>query len=254
MNQALDLVMMTSFAKRRPGQLSGGQQQRVALARALVLNPAVLLLDEPLGALDAKLRRSLKVELKALQERVGITFLYVTHDQEEALTMSDRLAVMNAGRIVQIGTPREVYEEPADTYVADFLGAANLMEIQVVAEGALRLGDFALTSQRCEATVPGTAHAVIRPERVHIEEHGSGGENRVPAMVERVVFLGAATQVMLRLAPGVPLQALMQNDGSRPELAQGTPVHVYLPPEALRVLAGAAGEVPLAEDEHLVAS
>jgi spermidine/putrescine transport system ATP-binding protein len=253
-NQALDLVMMTSFAKRRPGQLSGGQQQRVALARALVLNPAVLLLDEPLGALDAKLRRSLKVELKALQERVGITFLYVTHDQEEALTMSDRLAVMNAGRIVQIGTPREVYEEPADTYVADFLGAANLMEIQVGAEGALRLGDFALTSQRRAATVPGTAHAVIRPERVHIEEHGSGGENRVPAMVERVVFLGAATQVMLRLAPGVPLQALMQNDGSRPELAQGTPVHVYLPPEALRVLAGAAGEVPLAEDEHLVAS
>ena len=105
-DQALDLVAMTSFAKRRPGQLSGGQQQRVALARALVLNPAVLLLDEPLGALDAKLRRSLKVELKALQERVGITFLYVTHDQEEALTMSDRLAVMNAGKIVQIGTPR----------------------------------------------------------------------------------------------------------------------------------------------------
>jgi len=253
-DEALDLVQMTSFAKRRPGQLSGGQQQRVALARALVLNPAVLLLDEPLGALDAKLRRSLKVELKALQERVGITFLYVTHDQEEALTMSDRLAVMNAGRIAQIGTPREVYEEPADTYVADFLGAANLMEIQVVSEGALRLGDFALTSKRCEATAPGTAHAVIRPERVHIEEHGSGGENRVPAMVERVVFLGAATQVMLRLAPGVPLQALMQNDGTRPDLTQGTPVHVYLPPDALRVLAGAAGEVPLAEDEHLVAS
>jgi spermidine/putrescine transport system ATP-binding protein len=124
-DEALDLVDMTSFAKRRPGQLSGGQQQRVALARALVLNPAVLLLDEPLGALDAKLRRSLKIELKALQERVGITFLYVTHDQEEALTMSDRLAVMNAGRIVQIGTPRQVYEEPADNYVADFLGAAT---------------------------------------------------------------------------------------------------------------------------------
>jgi len=111
-NKALDLVAMTSFTKRRPGQLSGGQQQRVALARALVLNPAVLLLDEPLGALDAKLRRSLKIELKALQERVGITFPYVTHDQEEALTMSDRLAVMNAGKIVQIGTPREVYEDP----------------------------------------------------------------------------------------------------------------------------------------------
>ena len=168
--------------------------------------------------------------------------------------MSDRLAVMNAGRIAQIGTPRQVYEEPADTYVADFLGAANLMEIQVVAEGALRLGDFALTSQRCDATVPGTAHAVIRPERVRIEEHGSAGENRVPAMVERVVFLGSATEVLLRLAPGNALQALMQNDGSRPDLAQGTPVNVYLPPDALRVLAGAAGEVPLAEDEHLVVS
>ena len=253
---ALDLVEMTSFAKRRPGQLSGGQQQRVALARALVLNPAVLLLDEPLGALDAKLRRSLKVELKALQERVGITFLYVTHDQEEALTMSDRLAVMNAGRIVQIGTPRQVYEEPADTYVADFLGAANLMEIDVVTAGAgaLRLGDWALTSQRCEATAAGRAHAVIRPERVRIEEHGSAGENRVPAMVERVVFLGPATQVMLRLAPGISLQALMQNDGERPDLTQGTPVHCYLPPDALRVLAGSAQEVPIPADEPLVAS
>jgi spermidine/putrescine transport system ATP-binding protein len=262
-NEALELVRMTSFAKRRPGQLSGGQQQRVALARALVLNPAVLLLDEPLGALDAKLRRSLKVELKALQERVGITFLYVTHDQEEALTMSDRLAVMNSGRIVQIGTPREVYEEPADTYVADFLGAANLMEIFVNSAGppaALRLGDWALTSQRCEAGVDGggsftgKAHAVIRPERVRIEAHGSPGDNRVPAMVERVVYIGASTQVLLRLATGVPLQALVQNDGDQPDLAQGTPVHVYFPPDALRVLAGASGEVPVAEDEPLVAS
>src|SRR5579871_5374413 len=159
-NEALDLVQMSSFAKRRPGQLSGGQQQRVALARALVLHPAVLLLDEPLGALDAKLRRSLKVELKALQERVGVTFLYVTHDQEEALTMSDRLAVMNAGKIVQIGTPRQVYEEPTDTYVADFLGAANLMEIEVVSAGppaTVRLGDWSLSAQRCEAIAAGPA-------------------------------------------------------------------------------------------------
>ena len=252
-NEALELVRMTSFAKRRPGQLSGGQQQRVALARALVLNPAVLLLDEPLGALDAKLRRSLKVELKALQERIGITFLYVTHDQEEALTMSDRLAVMNAGRIVQIGTPREVYEEPAEAYVADFLGAANLMEVEVISAGALRLGDFALSAERCEV-VTGSAHAVIRPERVRIEAHGSAGENRVPAMVERVVFLGAATQVMLHLAPGVPLQALIQNDGEQPDLAQGTPVHAYLPPDALRVLAGARGVVPAPTEEPLVAS
>jgi len=253
-NDALELVRMTSFAKRRPGQLSGGQQQRVALARALVLNPAVLLLDEPLGALDAKLRRSLKVELKALQERVGITFLYVTHDQEEALTMSDRLAVMNAGKIVQIGTPRQVYEEPADTYVADFLGAANLMEVWVSSPGAIRLGDFALSSERCEAASGGHAHAVIRPERVRVEPHGSPGDNRVPAMVERVVFLGAALQVMLRLATGASLQALMQNDGERPDLTQGTPVHCYLPPDALRVLAGAAGEVPVPEDEPLVAT
>src|SRR6202035_2356699 len=192
---ALSLVSMSGFSGRRPGMLSGGQQQRVALARALVLNPAVLLLDEPLGALDAKLRRSLKVELKALQERVSITFLYVTHDQEEALTMSDRLAVMNAGRIVQIGTPRQVYEEPADNYVADFLGAANLMEVEVVSAGALRIGDFALASHRCEKAAPGPAHAVIRPERVLIEEHGSAGENRVPAMGERVGFPGAGPPV-----------------------------------------------------------
>src|SRR6266704_3450925 len=250
--EALRLVQLEGFQKRRPSQLSGGQQQRVALARALVLNPAVLLLDEPLGALDAKLRRLLKIELKALQERVGITFLYVTHDQEEALTMSDRLAVMNAGRIAQIGTPREVYEDPADTYVADFLGAANLMEVEVVSVGALRVGDFALAANRYEQTTPGPAHAVIRPERVRIEEHGSAGENRVPAMVERVVFLGAATQVMLRLAPGVSVQALMQNDGSRPDLAQGTPVHCYLPPDALRVLAGSPAEAVVPADEPLV--
>ena len=125
---ALELVQLVGYEKRRPGQLSGGQQQRVALARALVLNPSVLLLDEPLGALDAKLRRTLQVELKALQETVGITFLYVTHDQEEALTMSDRLAVMEAGKVAQVGTPVEVYEEPADAYVADFLGVSNLMD------------------------------------------------------------------------------------------------------------------------------
>ena len=252
---ALDLVEMSDYAKRRPAVLSGGQQQRVALARALVLGPAVLLLDEPLGALDAKLRRTLKVELKALQERVGITFLYVTHDQEEALTMSDRLAVMNAGRIVQIGTPRDVYEEPADTYVADFLGASNLMEVDVVERGpgprcCVRIGESALVVERGDTEHLGPAHAVIRPERVRIEEHGSPGPNRVPAMVERLVFLGASTQVMLRLAPGPQLQATVQNDGGHPpHLAQGTPVHVFLAPDALRVLRGTAAD--LAEDEHL---
>jgi spermidine/putrescine transport system ATP-binding protein len=255
---ALSLVSMSDFAARRPSQLSGGQQQRVALARALVLNPAVLLLDEPLGALDAKLRRSLKVELKALQERVGITFIYVTHDQEEALTMSDRLAVMNAGRIAQIGTPQEVYESPADAYVADFLGAANLLQV-VVAErvpggaSSLKLGDIALTTSNEVPAEPGaSAQAVIRPERVRVEEHGSAGANRAPALVERVVYLGAATQVHLRLATGESLQAVVPNEDAA-GWSQGTPVHVYLPADALRVLAGDAEPAP-ADAEAAVAS
>ena len=258
---ALDLVQLTGFEKRRPGILSGGQQQRVALARALVLNPSVLLLDEPLGALDAKLRRSLKVELKALQERVGITFLYVTHDQEEALTMSDRLAVMNAGRIVQLGTPRTIYEEPADTYVADFLGVSNLMEVDVVERGPgsqcrVRLGEMALAVDRGEVDALGPAHALIRPERVRIEPYGQDGQagpNRVPAMVERLVFLGASTQVMLRLAPGALLQAVVPNDGTEATLSQGTPVHVFLAPDVLRVLGGATRDVPVAEGDPLPA-
>jgi spermidine/putrescine transport system ATP-binding protein len=242
-DEALDLVKLRAFANRRPGQLSGGQQQRVALARALVLKPAVLLLDEPLGALDAKLRRSLKVELKALQEQVGITFLYVTHDQEEALTMSDRLAVMRDGRIVQLGGPHEVYEEPADTYVADFLGVSNLMEVDVVSRGPgaccqLRLGESVLQADHGGADAPDRSHAVIRPERVRIEEFGSAGPNRVPAMVERLVYLGSSTQVFLRLAPGVELQVLVQNDGDNGQLSQGTPVHAFLAPDALRVLPG----------------
>jgi spermidine/putrescine transport system ATP-binding protein len=258
-NEALDLVKLGSFAKRRPGQLSGGQQQRVALARALVLQPSVLLLDEPLGALDAKLRRSLKVELKALQEQVGITFLYVTHDQEEALTMSDRLAVMRDGKIVQIGHPHEVYEEPADTYVADFLGVSNLMEVDIVARGpgsncTVALGESRLDVEHGGTDVPDRAHAVIRPERVRVEEFGSAGPNRVPAMVERLVYLGSSTQVILRLAPGTELQALLQNDGDAGPLAklgQGTPVHAYLAPDALRVLGGGdvadPGDPPLAD-------
>jgi spermidine/putrescine transport system ATP-binding protein len=251
--EALALVDMASFSSRRPSQLSGGQQQRVALARALVLNPAALLLDEPLGALDAKLRRSLKVELKALQERVGITFIYVTHDQEEALTMSDRLAVMHAGRIAQIGTPREVYEEPTDSYVADFLGAANLIEILIMerpvdSASTLKLGDSLLTTSARVPAAPGaTAQAVIRPERVRVEAHGSPGPNRVPALVERVVYLGAATQVILRLATGESLQAVVGNDDDAATWTQGTPVHACLPADAIRVLAPASVPVEAAE-------
>lgn len=148
--EALELVMLTGLEKRRPYELSGGQQQRVALARALVLKPAGLLLDEPLGALDAKLRRQLQIELKALQEQVGITFIYVTHDQDEALTMSDRIAVMNVGHVEQAGSPQEIYEAPETVFVADFLGAANLMD-------ATAFGDDG--GGRCRVKVGGTTLA-----------------------------------------------------------------------------------------------
>src|SRR6201993_831527 len=134
--EALELVQLTGLEKRKPGQMSGGQQQRVALARALVLKPAVLLLDEPLGALDAKLRKQLQVELKALQQQVGITFVYVTHDQEEALTMSDRIAVMSQGIVEQVGTPREVYDEPTTEFVADFLGISNMISADAQPDGS----------------------------------------------------------------------------------------------------------------------
>jgi spermidine/putrescine transport system ATP-binding protein len=237
--EALDLVEMGSYGKRRPSELSGGQQQRVALARALVLNPAVLLLDEPLGALDAKLRRSLKVELKALQERVGITFLYVTHDQEEALTMSDRLAVMRDGKLAQVGSPRDVYEAPASTYVADFLGVSNLMSVDVVEVGAkcqVKLGDAVLQVDNAESSQRGPAMLCIRPEHVTLEPHGSPGNNRAPAMIERSVFLGSATQVYVRLAAGASLQAQVVGENTAVTLAQGTPVNVHLPAQSLRVL------------------
>ena len=237
---AIELVQLNGYESRRPGQLSGGQQQRVALARALVLNPAVLLLDEPLGALDAKLRRTLQVELKALQERVGITFIYVTHDQEEALTMSDRLAVMASGRIAQIGTPEDVYEQPADAYVADFLGISNLMEATVTRHGEgccyIKLGDFEVTAGCGALDATGAVKIAVRPERVRLEPFDSTGVNRIPAMVERLVFLGSATQVIVRLAPGARVQALVHNDGEPLSYEQGTPLQAFLPPEAVRVL------------------
>ncbi|MGA2211335.1 MAG: ABC transporter ATP-binding protein [Acidimicrobiales bacterium] len=253
--EALELVQLNGYERRRPGQLSGGQQQRVALARALVLKPAVLLLDEPLGALDAKLRRALQVELKALQERVGITFLYVTHDQEEALTMSDRLAVMSNGRIAQLGSPREVYEEPADAYVADFLGVSNLMEATVSAPGSgptpcrLQVGDFELTAECGKLDATGAVKLAIRPERVQMKPYDEPGPNRVPGMVERVVFLGSASQVFVRLAPGETLQALVHNDGEPVAFQQGSAVNVLLPPDALRVLPGGGATVAEIHEE-----
>src|SRR5207344_112006 len=209
---ALEMVRLSGFERRRPSQLSGGQQQRVALARALILNPAVLLLDEPLGALDAKLRKALQIELKALQEEIGITFVYVTHDQEEALTMSDRLAVMSNGRVEQIGSPSDVYEEPTTTYVADFLGVSNLMDATVSGsdgQGRARvlIGEFDLFAGQGDTDAQGDVKVVIRPERVHLEATGSTGENRVPGMVERVVYVGSTLQVFVTLAPSPRIQA-----------------------------------------------
>ena len=238
--RALELVRLSGFEKRRPSQLSGGQQQRVALARALVLNPSVLLLDEPLGALDAKLRKALQIELKALQEAVGITFVYVTHDQEEALTMSDRMAVMSGGRIQQVGSPSEVYEQPSTEFVADFLGVSNMMSGRLVggADGArrVRIGEFELVAGQGSVVGPTDVRLVIRPERIRLDPFGEAGPNRIPGMVERVVYVGSVLQVFVRLAPGELLQAAVPNQGGESPFAQGTPVSTYLPAEALRVL------------------
>jgi spermidine/putrescine transport system ATP-binding protein len=236
----LEAVRLGGLGHRRPAQLSGGQQQRVALARALVLNPSVLLLDEPLGSLDAKLRKALQIELKAIQEQFGITFVYVTHDQEEALTMSDRIAVMSNGRVEQIATPAEMYEEPLTEFVADFLGVSNLMSVTVDGESAgtcsVRLGDFTLRAKRGAVDATGERRVVIRPERVRILGYEESGENRVPGMIERVVYLGSAEQLVVRLATGDVVYALVVNDGTIRLLTQGTAVQVELPADALRVL------------------
>ena len=238
--QSLELVQLGGYEKRRPSQLSGGQQQRVALARALILNPEVLLLDEPLGALDAKLRKKLQVDLKALQEEVGITFIYVTHDQEEALTMSDRIAVMSNGRIEQLGPPEEVYEEPATAYVADFLGVSNLMDAWAdpAANNRSRvtLGEFELGAERGSTEIRGAVKLTIRPERARIEQSDAVGENHIPGMVERSVYLGNATQVIANLASGDRIQILVQNSGGEVWYDSGTPIKVVFPPDALRVL------------------
>jgi spermidine/putrescine transport system ATP-binding protein len=242
--RALALVELVGFEERKPNQLSGGQQQRVALARALILNPSVLLLDEPLGALDAKLRKSLQVELKALQERVGITFIYVTHDQEEALTMSDRLAVMSEGRIEQEGRPAQVYEEPDSVYVADFLGVSNVMNVQAVGGSRVRLGDFELNARGDAPAGDGTVKVVVRPERVVIHPQGGTGPNHLPAMVERIVYVGPVLQVILRLAPGGALQALVANTGGDLPFSQGESVSVELPADALRILRDSGSKQP----------
>jgi spermidine/putrescine transport system ATP-binding protein len=218
-SEEIGRVGLTAEAKRKPAQLSGGQQQRVALARALVNRPAVLLLDEPLGALDLKLRKQLQVELKGIQRDVGITFLYVTHDQEEALTMSDRIGVMNRGVIEQIDGPEAVYERPRTTFVAGFIGVSNLMPGKVTrANGAhaeLQL-DSGVTV-RCDsdgAAAGERVHAVVRPEKLQLREADDpapAGGPSVEGQIESTLYLGTATQVVVRLTDGTAMTVLVPN-------------------------------------------
>jgi spermidine/putrescine transport system ATP-binding protein len=252
-NEAIELVELGGLAARRPQQLSGGQQQRVALARALVLRPALLLLDEPLGALDAKIRKQLRLELKALQEEVGITFVFVTHDQEEALSMSDRVAVMSNGKIEQVGTPATVYEDPGTVFVADFLGVSNLMDAHAGADPGsparctVTIGDYTLLAACGDTSARGAVKVVARPERVQLLAHGAPQENCLPGMVERTVYVGASLQVMVRLVTGAQLQASITNTGAADGFEQGAPVSVHVPADALRVL-GAEAPPPIDPD------
>ncbi|OIK06365.1 ABC transporter ATP-binding protein [Streptomyces monashensis] len=207
----LELVQLGGLADRRPGTLSGGQRQRVALARALVNRPAVLLLDEPLAALDLKLRRQMQVELKQIQREVGITFVFVTHDQDEALTMSDRIAVMNDGRIEQSGTPEDVYEHPASRFVASFMGTSNLMT------GTYRDGEVALDSGPAlpvgarPGISDGTSVSVsVRPEKVWLSDF-EPGMSVLSGVIRETVYSGPTTTYLIEVAPGVTLSVLEQN-------------------------------------------
>ncbi len=212
---ALAMVRLQGLEERRPGQLSGGQQQRVALARAIVINPTVLLCDEPLGALDKKLRQAMQFELKELHRRLGLTLVYVTHDQEEALTMSDRIAVMRAGRIAQLGTPRAIYDHPTSRFVADFIGDTNILE--GAAEGAmLRLAGW--TSPLPSALPPGPCAVALRPERVRIGPPGTG---LVDARVEEANFLGDAVLLKAALPGGATLLARAPRETDAALLAPG---------------------------------
>ncbi|MFL5827829.1 MAG: ABC transporter ATP-binding protein [Thermoleophilaceae bacterium] len=220
-HEALAMVRLEDYGKRRPGQLSGGQRQRVALARALVNRPRVLLLDEPLGALDLKLRQQLQVELKRIQSDVGITFVYVTHDQDEALTMSDRVAVMDRGHVLQVGAPNEVYDEPHSSFVAGFVGVSNLLELPVESADAsglvLRLGDGDRVVAPAHKTLAGGQRALvtIRPERILLlaagEQAAAGLECGVSGVVRESLYAGPATRFVVELDGGGELMVVRQN-------------------------------------------
>jgi spermidine/putrescine transport system ATP-binding protein len=238
--EALDLVHLAGYERRKPNQLSGGQQQRVALARALINRPQVLLLDEPLGALDLKLRKALQVELKRVQTEVGITFVYVTHDQEEALTMSDRIAVMSGGRVEQVGTPEELYERPRTKFVADFIGTSNLLSgtVETIdgATAVVRLGSGELCRVGGKGRAAGEEIDLsLRPESIRIEPRNGTAREAIdwlPATVEQVAYLGSSVQYRVRTPGGLIVAVLANKQGSRYE--RGDDVELaWTPSEAL---------------------
>jgi putative spermidine/putrescine transport system ATP-binding protein len=242
--EALRLVQLDGLGERLPRELSGGQQQRVALARALVVNPAVFLLDEPLSNLDAKLRHEVRIEIRQLQQRLGLTTIFVTHDQEEALTLADRLVLMNKGTIQQIGSPEDLYSRPANLFVADFIGRANVIRGRLETPGSFAsVGGMAV---RCPTNVQGngamtgdgSAALVLRPERIALSSAPvTGPINAIAGRVERLTYLGALTEYLVRCSTGEALTAHGVNHGAAP-LAVGAAVWACWEPEAGLVLAG----------------
>jgi len=242
--ELLEVVRLADFANRKPGQLSGGQQQRVALARALVNYPSALLLDEPLGALDLKLRQAMQLELKRIQREVGITFVYVTHDQEEALTMSDRIAVMSEGHVEQIGTPEEIYHAPASVFVAGFIGVANLLPATVdavdgsTARVTLPGGSHATALLSGTTVAPGgPATVMLRPERIRVSvAEPTGDAARLGASVTQLTFQGPVIRTELRAADGTGVVAHIGPDDDLPLLRSGDRVWLTWDEDAARVL------------------
>jgi spermidine/putrescine transport system ATP-binding protein len=248
-SELLRIVELEGYEKRRPSQLSGGQQQRVALARALVNRPAALLLDEPLGALDVKLRKQLQLELKRIQSELGTTFVYVTHDQEEALTMSDRIAVMNDGLVEQVGSPRDIYEHPQTAFVADFIGSLNAFDFRVDSvEGELAVMKVSeggrLVVAASGATRPGaTVKVAVRPERIRIDAANGRppeGGSRVDGTIAQAVYLGSLTQFHVDTECGRIVSHRM-NDEPAAGLGEGRRVTLTWAPEHSAVLAEPAG-------------
>jgi spermidine/putrescine transport system ATP-binding protein len=229
----LELVQLSGYERRKPRQLSGGQQQRVALARALVNSPRVLLLDEPLGALDLKLRKEMQLFIKALQHDLGITFIHVTHDQEEAMTMADSIAVMNSGHIEQLGSPDELYERPATPFVARFLGVSNLLHGQAEGDGTVRLDDGTLVRAPAAGGRRGQVAVGIRPEKIRI---GSGEENSLAGEVRERAYIGVSTQYIVETQHGSITVYVQNTDPSEGAVQPGDQVAISWSPEATFVV------------------